>query len=179
MMRVPVIMAALLLGACGQSSPQQQNAATTQVAPKPAAPAAKPADCAPAPRLSLSPDFADPRREYGPGSKSFAVLQTNFADAYAKACASGILKGHPLVDSTAPHPGQLFLKGAPDANVASIYQQSADGVVPGDMVLEYYFITADGQLHVPSSADLGEAIHCTVHGANSAEEQDSGRCLPD
>src|SRR4051794_12733998 len=135
MMRASMV-AALLLAACGQSSPQQQNAPTNQIAAKPAAPAPKPADCAPAPRLSLAPDFADPRREYGPGSKSFAALETNFADAYAKACASGILKGHPLVDPTAPHPGQLFLKGAPDANVASIYHESADAAVLGDMVLE-------------------------------------------
>jgi hypothetical protein len=148
-------------------------------APAASAAAPKPAECAPAPYLALTEDFADPRQDFVPGKKPFEQLQQRFSEAYAKACASGILKDHPLIDPASPHPAQLFLKNAPDANVASIYQAGADGAVPGDVLLEYDFITSDGRPHVPTAQELGEAIYCTVHGASSEDEQGSGRCLPD
>ena len=79
----------------------------------------------------------------------------------------------------APHPGTLFAITAPDSLVASIYRAGDESDTPRDMVLEYYFITADGKLHVPSEDDLSEAINCAVHGASEQEQDKSGRCLAD
>jgi hypothetical protein len=78
-----------------------------------------------------------------------------------------------------PHPGTLFLTNAPDANDVAIYRQADESDQPGDMTLEYYFVTADGKVHVPSQADLAEAIYCAVEGASQQDEDESGRCLVD
>ena len=72
-----------------------------------------------------------------------------------------------------------MLKNAPEANIASIYQQSHEGEPPGDTVLEFHFVTPDGVFHVPSAEDLEETIFCSVQGATPEEEEESGRCLPD
>jgi len=90
----------------------------------------------------------------------------NFARAYARACAEGLIKGRPL-------PRRVFLLNAPAANVASIYRSG------NRTVLEYWFVTDDGKAHMPSVDDLHEAIYCAVRGASEAEQEESGRCLPD
>src|SRR6478735_5191760 len=140
------VAGALALTGCGKSEDKS---------PAPAA----------SPTLDESQDFSDPRDEFTVDNPSFAQLEANFAAAYKKACASGILAKAPLVPNDVPHAGKLFAITAPDSNVVSIYRASDDSDTPGDMVLEYYFITADGKLHVPSEADLSEAIYCAVHGA--------------
>jgi len=168
---------ALTLAACGKSG---DKAAAPAATPSPVAMTpAKLATCAHAPTLDESQDFSDPRDEFTVDSPSFARLEANFAAAYKKACARGILAKAPLVPNDVPHAGKLFAITAPDSNVVSIYRASDDSDTPGDMVLEYYFITADGKLHVPSEADLSEAIYCAVHGANDEEQAASGRCLVD
>jgi hypothetical protein len=100
--------------------------------------------------------------------RRFREISASFAVAYAQACKEGLLKGKSLASSH-----RLVLLNAPEANVASIYS------VKGRTVLEYYFVTGDGKTHVPSAAELHEAIYCTMHGASAKEQEESGRCLPD
>lgn len=164
---MPSLALAAALAACGpgeQASPREGEAALA---------------CAPQPELSPSQDFADPRDEYGTDSASYKQLEANFAAAYRRACAEGLLAETPLVPADVPHPGVLFLTGRPEANVASIYREGDAGYQPGDMTLEYFFITAGGELHVPSEEELHEAIYCAVRGASDLEQAESGRCLPD
>ena len=172
------VAGALALTGCGKSEDKAPAPAASPTAAAIAS-SAPVATCAPAPTLDESQDFSDPRDEFTVDSPSFAQLEANFAAAYKKACASGILAKAPLVPNDVPHAGKLFAITAPDSNVVSIYRASDDSDTPGDMVLEYYFITADGKLHVPSEADLSEAIYCAVHGANDEEQAASGRCLVD
>jgi hypothetical protein len=171
------MMGALALAACGQSD---DKAAAPAATPSPAATTpAKVAACAPAPTLDESQDFSDPRDEFTVDSPSFAKLEANFAAAYRKACDSGLLASTPLIPKDAPHPDRLFAITAPEANVASIYRADDNHDTPSDMVLEYYFISPDGKLNVPSEAELSEAIYCAVHGASEQEQAASGRCLVD
>jgi len=163
----------LAAAACGEE-PSTPAAEATAAPGHAAAPA-----CAPAPDLVLSQDFADPRDEYGEDSLTFRQLAANFAAAYRKACAEGLLAQAPLVPADVPHPGTLFLVGAPQSNVASIYREGEVQDRPGDMALEYAFITPDGQFQVPGEDELHEAIYCAAHGASEAEQEASGRCLPD
>jgi hypothetical protein len=100
-----------------------------------------------------------------------------FDAAYRQACFEGILREQPLIRPEATPGDRLLLKNAPDANVASIYVDS-DGESGGPMVLEYPFVTGNGEIHLPSADELHEAIFCSVQGA-SEDEQESGRCLPD
>jgi hypothetical protein len=99
-------------------------------------------------------------------SSAFRTTAANFAKAYSKACAGGLLEKRPL-------PSRLFLLNAPNANIASIYKSG------GRMVLEYPFLDSDRRTHVPDAAELHEAIFCSVHGASQKEQEESGRCLPD
>jgi hypothetical protein len=187
-MRLVTLRTALLaLAGCqassGGNSTAEANLAAPAAAPAPPAKrvAATPATgCAPVPDLALSQDFSDPRELFqADDSKPFAQLRKNFAAAYAKACASGVLRGHPLVERGVPHPRTIYVINAPDSNVASFYRQAKDAANPADMVLEYHFVTSDGVAQVPSADDLGEAIYCAVHGASAKEEEESGRCLAD
>jgi putative methionine-R-sulfoxide reductase with GAF domain len=107
------------------------------------------------------------------GPKLVQQTSGNFAKAYAKACAEGLIKKKPLVTAKGANAGRLFLHNAPEANVASIY---LDG---GRMLLEYPFVSADRKAHVPTTDELHEAIFCAVHGASEKEQEESGRCLPD
>jgi hypothetical protein len=124
--------------------------------------AAPPPHCAPV-DLALAEKRMPPTFR----GKPFRETSANFAKAYAKACAQGLLKTKPLAMS-----GRLFLVNAPDANVASIYS------LDGRTVLEFSFV-AGGKVNVPSVGDLQEAIYCAVHGASATEQEESGRCLPD
>lgn len=137
--------------------------------------------CAPAPSLILAPDFGDRHGAFAPGGPAFRRTQANFAAAYLRACARGLLRRRPLIDRGAGQGRMLRLKNAPDANIASIYLDGEEAARRSarHMVLEYPFLTADGATHVPSTSELGEAIFCTVHGASRQEEEASGRCLPD
>jgi hypothetical protein len=179
-----ISIAVLALTACQPGSDGNSTTEANRAVPAAAAPAkhaaAAPAACAPAPDLALSQDFDDPRELFqADDSKPFAELKRNFAAAYAKACASGVLRGHPLVERGVPHPRTIYVINAPDSNVASFYRQAKDAANPDDMVLEFHFLTQDGAVQVPSADDLGEAIYCAVHGASAKEEEESGRCLAD
>lgn len=101
----------------------------------------------------------------------------NFDTAYRKACSKGLLRDRPLIEPRSAPPGRLFLKNAPDSNVASIYNEGGPGSRRGRMVLEYPFIGHDGTVSVPGADELEEAIFCAVRGVTS--EEDEGRCLPD
>ena len=98
----------------------------------------------------------------------------NFAKAYAEACAKGLLKAKLLIPADSKAPGRIFLLNAPEANVASIYTAKN-----GQTLLEYHFVTPDGQTYVPAADEIEEAIYCAVVGATQAEQEESGRCLPD
>jgi len=171
-MRTSVLALTLALAGCGADPAKAPAAAET-------ASLAAADSCAPAPALALSQDFADPRDAYTEDSVSFRQLEANFAAAYRKACADGLFAAAPLVPAEVPHPGTLFLVGAPQANVAAIYREGEGQGQPGDMALEYAFIAADGLLQVPGQDELYEAIYCAAHGASEAEKEESGRCLPD
>jgi hypothetical protein len=107
-------------------------------------------------------------RVFGSTSAAFKKTSTNFAQAYAKACAEGLLKAKPLAPS-----GRLFLLNAPEANIGSIYASR------GRTMFEYWFVTHDGHAHVPSAGQIHEAIYCATFGATAKEQEESGRCLPD
>ena len=103
----------------------------------------------------------------------------NFDTAYRQACFKGVLRGRPLIRPGSVPAGRLFLKNAPEANVASIYDEGSEGERPGRMVLEYPFIAGNGAVRVPGARELEEAIICAVQGATAAEQEEEGRCLPD
>lgn len=103
----------------------------------------------------------------------------NFDTAYRQACFKGVLRGRPLIKPGSVPAGRLVLKNAPEANVASIYNESGEGERPGRMVLEYPFIAGVGAVSVPGAGELEEAIFCAVQGATAAEQEEEGRCLPD
>jgi hypothetical protein len=146
-----------------------------------AAPPAATSACARPPTLALSADFADPRRAFALRADAFRRTGVNFAAAYGRACAQGLLRGRTLIDAGAGQRDRLFLKNAPDANIASIYLDGEEGAPAAarHMVLEYPFLTADGAAHVPGREELAEAIFCHVQGASAEESEESGRCLPD
>ena len=139
-----------------------------------AAPAgsATPGRCAPV-GLGLSDGPKPFTSKYSAKSPAFLQTSANFAKAYAKACAEGLLKKSPLIDAKAKDKAHLVLLNAPEANIASIYLSG------GRMVLEYPFVFDFGKANVPSAADLHEAIYCAVHGSSEKEQEESGRCLPD
>jgi hypothetical protein len=171
-------LAAIVLGGCDRGDAGNAAAA----APKSVArPAPAPAACAPAPTLVLSEDFADPHRAFALRTDPFRRTGVNFAAAYRAACAQGLLRGRTLADAGAGQPDRLFLRNAPEANIASIYLDGEEGApAPARrMVLEYPFLTADGTAHVPGTEELAEAIFCHVRGASVREAEESGRCLPD
>ena len=141
---------------------------------------AAPTACVAAPALALSPDFEDPRKVFGPGSKAFDSTRANFAAAYQRSCQNGLLRDEALVDAEASDKARLFLHNAPEANVTSIYLSGYDSPAgtPRLMLVESTFLTEDGT-NVPSVEDLEEAIYCKVKGATPKEQEETGRCLPD
>ena len=130
-----------------------------------AAPTQAAARCAPV-QLAVSGGSKAFTTAFALKSKAFRATSVNFAKAYAKACADGLLKTRNL-------PSRVVLLNAPDANVASIYKSG------GRTVIEYWFFGHDGRAHVPNIDELREAIFCDVRGATQAEQEESGRCLPD
>ena len=134
--------------------------------------AAAPAKCAPV-SLALAGGPKPFTAKYSAKSPAFIQASANFAKAYAKACAEGLLKKKPLIDAKAKDKAHLILHNAPEANIASIYLSG------GRMLLEYPFVLDFGKAQVPSADDLHEAIYCSVHGASAKEQEESGRCLPD
>jgi len=100
--------------------------------------------------------------------KPFRETSANFAKAYAKVCAQGLLKMNRLAASK-----RLFLVNAPEANIASIYS------LKGRALLEYPFVPQVGKIQVPSVDELRDAIYCSVHGASKKEQEESGYCFPD
>ncbi len=125
-----------------------------------AAPAAK---CAP---ITLA--LAEKRMPSTYRGRPLRETIVNFANAHAQACAEGLLRKKRLAASNG-----LFLVNAPDANIASITTDK------GRTILEFTFVDHAGKVHIPTTAELHEAIYCAVHGASDAEQQESGRCLPD
>jgi len=107
-------------------------------------------------------------KAFAPVSPAMRKTSANFAQAYIKACAEGLLKAKPLTPS-----GRLVLVNAPDANMGSIYSTG------GRTVFEYWFVTHDGRAHAPSAGQIHEAIYCATVGASPKEQEESGRCLPD
>ena len=83
-------------------------------------------ECA-APVLTLDKSDAAFAKAFAEGSKPLADTKTNFAAAFAAACANGLLKDKALPGGTG-NPPWLYLLNAPNANVASIY--TTDGGKP-------------------------------------------------
>ena len=162
MIRETALLAALLLAACGQQGPADDNVAVANAAAKQPA-----GNCTP-PALALA------NGDRAPESEQLKETEANFATAYKRSC--GLLKDKSLIDPQAADKGELLLVNAPEANVASIYLSEIDG---NRMVLEYPFLTTDGKSQVPSAGELEEAIYCNVHGATPEEQEESGRCLVD
>ena len=101
--------------------------------------------------ISGSKPFA---KAYAPASLAMRKTSANFAQAYTKACAEGLLKAKPLTPS-----GRLVLVNAPDANMGSIYAMG------GRTMFEFWFVTHDDRAHVPSAGQIHEAIYCATVGA--------------
>ncbi len=183
-----ILLLPMLAAACQKAAPNGNDiaaAAKSEAAAKPAtaakAAAAPASGCAPEPKLALARDFADPRKAFAPDAPAFRQTQAHFDAAYRKACAAGVLRGHPLMDPKAAQPDTLFLKNAPDANDAAFYRDGDENGPAADrvMVLEYFFLPADGAAHVPTVDDLSEAIFCSAQGASEQEQAETGRCLVD
>src|SRR4051812_7131754 len=94
--------------------------------------AATPGRCAPV-SLALSGGPKPFTAKYSTKSPAFTQTSANFAKAYSKACAEGLLKKKPLIDAKARDKTHLFLFNAPEANIGSIYLNN------GRMLLEYPF----------------------------------------
>jgi hypothetical protein len=118
-----------------------------------------------APALTVDDGDASFAAAFSKGSPKLAQVEANFAAAYASACAKGLLK----TDLPA-----ITLLNAPNANQAGIGPDDR-----GRRVLEYPFLTEDGQTFIPAAEEIEEAIYCAVVGATEAEQEESGRCLPD
>ena len=183
-----ILLAAMAVAGCGRGNSGGNQLAAVPKAepaakPAPAAPAKanQAADCAPEPKLALASDFTDPRKTFAPDAPAFRRTAANFGTAYRKACATGLLRGHPLIEVGATQPDTLFLKNAPDANDAAIYRDGGEDAptVRRVMVLEYPFVPADGAPRVPTADDISEAIFCAVQGATAKDEEENGRCLVD
>ena len=144
----------LLLAVAGQADAQ----------PRPTSPTT----CAPPPALVLVPGFRDPRGRFRPGTPVFRATERTFGRAWQWSCASGVVRGVRWP--------RLYLRNAPDANVASIYR---DRAARSRLVLEFPFLTPDGSANAPGTEELAEAIYCHVRGATPQEQEASGRCLPD
>ena len=129
---------------------------------------AAPVQCAP---VEVIVERADMPASFG--STRINQVSANFAAAYAKACAEGLMKKDALVTVAGANAKRLFLFNAPEANIAVIYESE------GRMLLEYPFVSPDGAVNVPATEELHEAIYCAVVGATEAEQEESGRCLPD
>jgi hypothetical protein len=141
-----------------------------------------PAACPREPELDYSAyEWADSTGVFADDTLAFAALQSHFHQAYAQACRSGWLAQPPLVDPASAHPRALMLANAPEANVAAIYLDAREDVPADarDTLLEYAFVDAGKNARVPSVEELREAIYCRTVGATEAEEDSSGRCLPD
>ena len=127
--------------------------------------AASPAQCA---AVEIAVESADMPASFG--AEPIKQVTANFTEAYADACAEGLLKQKGLL---AADQKKLFLFNAPEANIAVIYDRE------GRTILEYPFVTPDGAVNVPATEEFHEAIYCAVVGATEAEQEESGRCLPD
>src|SRR4051812_13144146 len=92
--------------------------------------AATPGRCAPV-SLALSGGPKPFTAKYSAKSPAFTQTSANFAKAYAKACAEGLLKKKPLIEAKTRDKAHLFLLNAPEANIGSIYLDN------GRMLLEY------------------------------------------
>lgn len=163
MTRRLILLAGIALAACGPAAQPEGNATSAANVVEPVA------DKCASPELALA----------GGAELESALLEeakTNFVTAYKSACAKELLKDKPLIDPKATDQEHIFLINAPEANVASIYLSDVDG---SRMVLEYPFLTTDGKSQVPTTAELEEAIYCTVVGATPEEQENTGRCLVD
>jgi hypothetical protein len=167
---LPLILCTALI-ACRQEAPPEKNSAAIANTAAAADPAS---DCAP-PALAIAEGDQSFRAVFGESSATLRQTRANFSTAFGRACAKGLLKGKALIDPKAADQSRLFLLNAPDANVVSIYLPEGTK----RMVLEFPFLTHDGQTNVPTADDLEEAIYCRVKGATPEEQESSGRCLPD
>jgi hypothetical protein len=171
----------MLLPACQRGEPHAP-ASSASPAPKPRAISVAAATCAPEPELSYSQyHWADSTGAFADDTPAYAELQSHFHQAYAQACDAGWFAHAPLLDPAAAHPGALMLANAPEANIAAIYLDARDDVPADahDMLLEYPFVDSAKRARVPSVDEVREAIWCHAIGASGAEEESSGRCLPD
>jgi hypothetical protein len=171
----------MLLPACQRGEPHAPGPSASPATASRATPAAA-ATCAPEPELSHSQyHWADSTGAFADDTPAFAELRSHFHQAYAQACDAGWLAHAPLLEPAAAHPAVLMLANAPEANIASIYLDARDDVPADahDMLLEYPFVDAAKRARVPGVDELREAIWCHAIGASEAEEESSGRCLPD
>ena len=118
-------------------------------------------------------------RRYGASTAAFKAVSDNLATGFRRACGSGLIDRDGLL-GVASSGGAILvtLENAPDANVASI---AADRIPGGarQLVLEHPFVASDGSVDIPTADEIEEAIFCAVRGATPAEQEESGRCLPD
>lgn len=169
---LPLVMACLVVG-CGQNDGKSGNRLSAMKTSKNIARAS--VTCG-VPSLDVGGDDPAFSTAFRKGSTAHEQTSANFAAAYARACAKGILKDKGLVEPKAKGGFKITIINAPEANAASIYPADTQ---PNEAILEYFFLAGDGRTNVPTVAELEEAIYCAAHGATPEEQESSGRCLAD
>jgi hypothetical protein len=176
--RALALLVILGTAGCQEKAGGPDNGA--EQAPANASAEATPNDaCGPVPELRLAVEFEDVERRFQPGSVPFVRTADNFRAAFDRSCREGLFKSRKLV---VPGPDQetaLMLRNAPDANVASIYEDEPDASDAGHTILEYAFVNGSGAVAIPTADELAEAMFCHVQGPSPEEQTQSGRCLPD
>lgn len=173
MIKTLLLLAGFALGACGSEGRPDRN--MVSIAAKPSSDTAT-TQCDPPSALVATGD-AKFRKAFAPGSTLLEQTRESITQAFARSCASGVHKREPVHKVGDFDSSKLALVNAPEANVASIMWRAENE--SARLVLEYPFLTSDGQAHVPSADELAESIYCAVVGATSKEQEETGRCLPD
>ena len=165
----PVLFLALV--ACGDQ--QSSNAMTNAGVPDGPMPAGAP----PLPKAPAQPKCEMPRLDFsveGLSERDRARFTDNFRIAFDKACAEKLIDGGLLTDEKSYDRSVIYVVGANEANISSIY--FAPSAAPPATMMEVPF---GDPPQIPSAEELHETIYCWTKGATEEEQETSGRCLPD
>ena len=135
-----------------------------------------PARCSP-PTVILADDDKNFTVRFWAGTPRRRQVEDNVRAAFKSACKWRLLEGATIPKLSGVSSRRLFLENQPHANAAGLEaDQRPDG--SWRLVLSYPFVAADGSMHVPSAAEIQDAILCAVRGTSGQEQESSGRCLP-
>ena len=140
---------------------------------------APPSGACPVPKVAAPAGDSAFARRFAGGTPAFRQLSNSVASGFRRACANGLVDRTGMLGLAASGGAvAVALANAPDANIASI--TAAPGPQGArQLIIEYPFLASDGTLNIPNDEVVEEAIFCAVRGASEAEQEESGRCLPD